>query len=87
MQKELNSTLKKILGAGFGLFLIVIWQLVATAIDTTYILPSPIQVMEELWDSKVQIFTVDLPATMNVVAIGAAISIVLGVAFALLMDF
>ena len=44
------------------------------------------QVVQRLWDLRGPIFTAHLPATMSVVVIGLMISIVLGMALAILMD-
>ena len=64
----------------------MIWQMAALGMDAAYILPSPIQVVQKLWDLRGPLFTAHLPATMQVVAIGLIISIVLGMALAILMD-
>ncbi len=71
---------------GFLVFLIIFWQVLAMIIDKSYILPSPVEVIESLWKNRTEIFTEHLPATMLVMAIGCAISIVLGVGLAVLMD-
>ena len=65
---------------------LMIWQMAALGMDAAYILPSPIQVVQKLWDLRGPLFTAHLPATMQVVAIGLTISIVLGMALAILMD-
>lgn len=65
---------------------LMIWQMAALGMDAAYILPSPIQVVQKLWDLRGPLFTAHLPATMQVVAIGLIISIVLGMALAILMD-
>ena len=65
---------------------LMIWQMAAMGMDAAYILPSPIQVVQKLWDLRGPLFRAHLPATMQVVAIGLIISIVLGMALAILMD-
>lgn len=65
---------------------LMIWQMAALGMDAAYILPSPVQVVQKLWDLRGPLFTAHLPATMQVVAIGLIISIVLGMALAILMD-
>ncbi len=65
---------------------LMIWQMAALGMEAAYILPSPIQVVKKLWDLRGPLFTAHLPATMQVVAIGLIISIVLGMALAILMD-
>ena len=66
--------------------LLIIWQAAAMGINAAYILPSPIEVIKKLWELRVTLFTVHLPATMCVTARGRIISVVLGVALAVLMD-
>lgn len=66
--------------------LLMAWQMAATGMNAAYILPSPVQVVQRLWDLRGPLFKAHLPATMSVVAIGLMISIVLGMALAILMD-
>ncbi len=68
-----------------ALFLII-WQAAAMGMNAAYILPSPIQVLQRLWDLRVPLFTAHLPATMGVTLIGLGLSLALGVGLALLMD-
>ena len=64
----------------------MLWQMAAMGMNAAYILPSPVQVVQKLWELRGPLFTAHLPATMSVVAIGLIISIVLGLALAILMD-
>lgn len=66
--------------------LIIIWQCAAMGINAAYILPTPVQVIEKLWELRVTLFTVHLPATMGVTFIGLSISIILGLGLAVIMD-
>ena len=66
--------------------LLMLWQLGAMKIDASYILPTPMQILRKLWELRVILFTVHLPATMEVTLIGLAISLVLGLGLAVLMD-
>lgn len=66
--------------------LLLLWQVIAVCIGAAYILPSPVQVVAELWRLRVALFTVHLPATMGVTLLGLVISIVTGVGLAALMD-
>ena len=66
--------------------LLMLWQMAAMGMNAAYILPSPVQVVQKLWELRGPLFTAHLPATMSVVAIGLVISIVLGLALAILMD-
>ena len=58
----------------------------AMHMDAAYILPSPTQILQKLWELRVPLFTAHLPATMQVTAIGLGISIVFGLGLAILMD-
>ena len=69
-----------------ALFLLVLWQIIAMVINAAYILPSPVQIAQKIWDLKANLFLVQLPATMSVTAIGLGISIVLGLLLAVIMD-
>lgn len=58
----------------------------ALGINAAYILPTPVQVLRKLWELRVPLFTVHLPSTMGVTLLGLIISVVLGVALAVIMD-
>jgi len=77
---------RKLYGLGFGVFLILLWQLMAVKIDASYILPSPLQVWKTLQENFRLIMTTHFPMTMEVVLIGSSIALVLGIALAVLMD-
>jgi len=66
--------------------LLMVWQGAAMGIDAAYILPSPVQVVQKLWELRQPLFGAHLPATMQVVGVGLAISVVLGLGLAVLMD-
>lgn len=68
------------------LALLMAWQLIAMGINAAYILPSPVQIIQKLWELREPLFTVHLPYTMEVTFIGLGISIVLGLALAIAMD-
>lgn len=83
----MKNRVKNNLPAAILLFiLLMIWQGAAMGINAAYILPSPIQVVVKLWDLRGPLFTAHLPATMQVVVVGLIISVVLGLALAILMD-
>ncbi len=69
------------------LILLCIWQGIAMVIDAAYILPSPINILVRLWELRVPLFTVHLPATMGVTTIGLLISVFLGLLLAIAMDW
>ena len=66
--------------------LLMLWQLGAMRLNAAYILPTPLQILEKLWELRGPLLTVHLPATMGVTALGLAISLVLGLGLAVLMD-
>lgn len=66
--------------------LLMIWQCAAMGINAAYILPTPWQVLVRLWELRGPLFGAHFPATMAVVGIGLGLSIVLGLALAVLMD-
>ena len=68
----------------FGL--LMAWQLGAMKVNASYILPTPVQILQKLWELRVILFTVHLPATMKVTLIGLAISLIFGLGLAVLMD-
>ena len=70
----------------FMFALLMLWQLGAMKIGAAYLLPTPIQILKKLWELREILFTVHLPATMLVTLIGLAISLVFGLALAVLMD-
>ena len=67
--------------------LLMIWQGAAMGIDAAYILPSPIEILVRLWELREPLFLEHLPATMSVTVIGLSISIFLGLALAISMDW
>lgn len=68
------------------LALLVLWQLGAMRVNAAYILPSPLQILQKLWELRGPLLKVHLPATMLVCAVGLAISLGLGLGLAALMD-
>lgn len=70
----------------FLFVLLMLWQLGAMEINAAYILPTPVQILQKLWELRVPLFTVHLPATMLVTGIGLGISLALGLGLAVLMD-
>lgn len=68
------------------LFLIMAWQAAAMKVNAAYIIPSPTQILERLWELREPLFTVHLPATMLVTLLGLLISIILGLLLAVVMD-
>ena len=79
MKKNLPSIILMIILLG-------LWQIIAMIINAHYILPSPTQILVKLWALREPLFTVHLPATMGVTGLGLIISIIFGLALAILMD-
>ena len=70
----------------FLLCLVMLWQFGAMQVGAAYLLPTPLQILRRLWELRVVLFTVHLPATMAVTGVGLAISLVLGLGLAIVMD-
>ena len=70
----------------FLLSLLMLWQLGAMKVNAAYILPTPVQILQKLWELRSVLFTVHLPATMLVTVVGLTISLMLGLGLAVLMD-
>ena len=70
----------------FVFILLVLWQAGAMGMDAAYTLPSPTQILGRLWELRGPLFTAHLPATLLCTGIGLAISVVLGLLLAVLMD-
>lgn len=83
MKKANNGNLPALL---LVFVLLFFWQLGAMKLNAAYILPTPLQILESLWSQREVLLTVHLPATMSVTGIGLAISLVLGLGLAVLMD-
>ena len=56
-------------------------------VNAAYILPTPIQILQRLWELRLPLFTVHLPATMLVTGVGLLISLALGLGLAVVMDW
>ena len=83
----MRKTCKANLPAAIFIFLLLmLWQLGAMGLDKAFILPSPTQILQELWKLRRPLLLVHLPATMLVTGIGLGISLVLGLALAIAMD-
>ena len=83
----MRKTCRNNLPAAIFLFvLLILWQIGAMKVDAAYILPTPVQILQKLWELRKILILVHLPATMLVTVVGLAISIVLGLGLAVLMD-
>ncbi|MGI6678367.1 MAG: ABC transporter permease [Dehalobacterium sp.] len=70
----------------FVVVLFVVWQIGAMRVNAAYIIPSPMQIMEKIWELREVLFGAHLPATMQVTGLGLLISLVLGLFLAVVMD-
>ncbi|MDO4490523.1 MAG: ABC transporter permease [Lachnospiraceae bacterium] len=86
-RKQLKPLLRKALGIGFGVFLLLLWQLIAVAIGKSFILPKPVEVLGHIIENENELFMVHLPATMQVVAVGGLLAVILGFLLATAMDW
>ena len=68
------------------LLFLIFWQAAAVHMNAAYILPSPVRILRRLFELRGPLFMTHLPATMEVVAIGLVISVLLGILLAVLMD-
>ena len=68
------------------LFLLILWQAGAMGMDAAYILTSPVQILQMLWELREPRIFVHLPATMTITLIGLLISVILGLLLAVIMD-
>ena len=71
----------------FLFVLLLLWQLGAMEVNAAYILPTPIQILQRLWELRLPLFTVHLTATMLVTGVGLLISLALGLGLAVVMDW
>lgn len=79
--------MKKNLASSIFLFaVLIIWQAGAMKMNASYILPTPVQIIQKVWELRVPLFTVHLPYTMSVTLIGLGISVALGLFLAIIMD-
>lgn len=70
----------------FMLLLISVWEVGARLYDRAFILPAPSGVMVRLWELRGVLFGVHLPATLQVILVGLAISILFGGTLAVSMN-
>lgn len=70
----------------FLLGLLLLWQAGAAGLDKAFILPTPVQILQKLWELRGPLLTVHLPATLLVTGVGLCISIGLGLLLSVAMD-
>lgn len=78
--------LKYYLSSSILLFILFIsWEIGANFVDKAFILPSPTDILIRLWELKKILIFSHLPATLLIIMLGLAISILLGVGLAVWM--
>lgn len=70
-----------------SIVLLAFWQLGASILNKPYIIPTPIEVVEKIWELRGALFLTHLPATLKITLIGFFISVILGVFLAVIMDW
>ena len=83
----MKNTCKNQLPALIVVFaLLILWQMGAMHMNAAYILPSPTQILQKLWELRVPLFTAHLPATIAGNGHRSGHLHCLGLALAILMD-
>lgn len=70
----------------FAAFLLI-WEVVARIINVSFMLPSFTEVVAKIWELREALFTTHLPSTLKIVAVGLGLSIALGIALAVWMNY
>ncbi|KAB7707837.1 ABC transporter permease subunit [Bacillus aerolatus] len=65
---------------------LIIWEAAARGVNMMFILPPPTGILSKLWQLKEPLFFEHLPATLSIIVIGLAISVILGVGIAVWMS-
>ncbi|HLQ71555.1 MAG TPA: ABC transporter permease [Bacillota bacterium] len=66
-------------------FMLILWEFIARMVGVSFILPSPTQVGQKLFQLRDILFIQHLPITLAIISIGLAISLILGVIIAIIM--
>lgn len=66
--------------------ILVVWQVLTMIVNKTHILPSPVSTLVRLWELRESLFLKHLPATLETMLLGMALSVAVGVFLAVLMD-
>lgn len=69
----------------FLFFLLLIWEVGARLYNKSFVLPSPIDIIVKIWELKDVLVLIHLPATLTIIFLGLAASIVIGVGLAVWM--
>ncbi|MGL4671638.1 MAG: ABC transporter permease [Cetobacterium sp.] len=65
----------------------ICWEILGRIINKGYILPTPTNILLKIWTLKESIFLTHLPATLTIAVIASILSLILGIALAIAMDF
>ena len=85
--KRLTGLRRRAVSLGTLAGLLVLWQILSILIARPFLLPSPMAVLQSLLEHREEIFLTHLPATFGVVLAGGFLAVLLGAAFAVLMDW
>ncbi len=86
VRKELTPAARRGIGLGFLAAIVLLWHLLSVWVDKSYLLPGPLLVLQRIRENAAELFGVHLTATMTVVAIGGALSVLIGFLLAMVMD-
>ncbi|WP_368497152.1 ABC transporter permease [Herbiconiux sp. A18JL235] len=76
---------KWVITLGVGLFVLLVWQLVAVLFELpTYILPTPVDAAESLWTNRDELWSATLVTTGEVLA-GFSIAVIVSIPIAMLL--
>ncbi|TLS36947.1 ABC transporter permease [Pseudalkalibacillus caeni] len=81
--RKLHSYL---LSSSLVLVLLVIWEIGAWSYGKSFILPTPSEIAVKLWELREVLIFEHLPATLLIIVIGLAISIIVGFGLAIWMN-
>lgn len=68
-----------------GAGLLILWQIGADMVNMKHILPSPVDILIRIWELRESLFLHHLPATLSTIGAGAALTVAIGIALAVLM--
>ncbi|MFB4162402.1 ABC transporter permease [Alteribacillus sp. JSM 102045] len=86
MKSKVNSSFSYAGSAFIAAIFFIVWEISARLYDQAYILPSPTEILLKLWELRDVLFLVHLPATVQIILMGLAISIFCGAGLAIWMN-
>lgn len=85
-ESRIEGRARHVISTGFLILLVLLWQLLSMAVAKPFLLPAPADILKSLWENRAEIFLIHLPATLQVVVIGGALSVLSGALLAVWMD-